>query len=1745
MSNEKIQSMESRQEPQWTRLIEELRQWPCDAPEWEVVQVQGFLDQVNIVAEEKGREREEAGRLQLQQALDLLRGNYGDILVDYFQCSDPSKWEAASCPIEWVFERAKMVDDLLAQLDRRQTLDQQVPQNYLEGHKRWTELLEAECQIRKLVEQLGQDFPTEPLDLPPMPSDDATEENDQLSPEPSSSVRDLSGTPDASEQDQKAEEGASPFEKALQKEASLEEEPQTPSLSQPGDREPAPTPPPDEKSLSLRSAQEVAVLLQVEDSDEHWESLGWSLLAEDDLAGAYWLARSLKTAGRDVPIAPELLAVLQEVGWLEDDTDSLVSDIRQIASEYAPQSTTFERLVGLAAALRPSLVAPHAGLVGWLPQKDEVNPGLGTLADAVRTFASAGYPLRAEDQQGAEGRATHEKVIKEIVEQARRFLATNRVSKLKFKRATDVLHRLVSPEGDLSLLLTPVIKNKADQIAQVRQRIIDFGGRKQIERCLHQIDHDLAGAKKRKITGDPINQLVRSVEEAVGLANDWCSLITREQVDQDKGDWWAGHVEKLRCRVQEILPDVNAELKRMQNQLQDEAALGYVLRRAIDQVTGMLGLEEQADIKGSKKKMKSGSNSLDRALSQRLLYIPEIFLDEDGHPAKEQEGDIAKYLRQSLAEERTLPRAWEMRIEGQDFRFTEVLMNALEDYEDRQRLEDRNDEELKSAQAVLKYAVDRVEGTIEKELVDGLISEEERAAFSAKLPRVEDALYFPPLSGILDDIREQLEQKLEERLEELKVQWEEMRQGLAQNIQADPTIVETSIQRAFTQRDTRVIVESLARLRAILDGKREWQDEWFARPDKLDIFKKFQEACPRIEEALSSLSSFTQLAEVIKQGQTWADMEFGELPQECQEEVAKVLHSWQQLKRLDGQESKNLKNIQVLLEYLGFRPSEGKSAVSVSVKERDLDWLYCQVDASASDLARPIPQLGSQASGGYNVVCFWKRPRAASIGGFLRELGLDNQTVVVFSFERLSEKLRCDIAARAREKQLALVVLDEILLVFLAGLDDTRLPIFLRCSLPYAALNPYTPFKAGNVPPEMYYGRDKLIRQLREESCIVFGGRQLGKSSLLRQVEREFHQPERQQFAWVEDIKLVGDVLTGEQPARLWIKLRDGFKNNSLIRATEANQPEGIIQRIKKAMDESPQLRVLVLFDEADHFLSADAKNGFQVVEGLRNLMSNTQRRFRVVFAGLHDVQRFNNIANQPLAHFGQSLLIGPLEAGPAQQLVQEPLDILGYRFADETTVLKVLSYTNYHPGLIQYFCRELVNRLQQKKYSSGPPYEVLADDVEAVYRTSDTRDVIRERLDWTLALDPRYQCIAWTMIYAQKETRDSYVRSFSAADLLELAREVWPQGFEKCDSQVFRALLEEMIGLGILVHNSENQYLLRSPNLVRLMGTIEDIEYRLLGLSEKSLPSQLRPESQHVLLDAQNRLYSPLTLTQESDLQKSGESGVTLVFGPPVMRQDVLDWALNRIGGRVIPSQELAKVEQTCRWLDAYARRPQGAEQSLAYGQLRGTGGNMARCVWHVWQMCESFNQRRRRPLKVVFIFNPAATRSWLKVDTDQLTDRENRAGLIYLRRWDEVGIQQALSQAEKMDSPEVCHEVLKATGGWPFLLDALLHRCGDDTNPRPYADTLIEETGSDLLHQLGLNDQESLVLRKIAELETFPDTDEDLEALKSLINEDIPLTLDDCRLAVEFLHRMQCLKKNNEEYRVESVLERVVRLI
>jgi len=190
----------------------------------------------------------------------------------------------------------------------------------------------------------------------------------------------------------------------------------------------------------------------------------------------------------------------------------------------------------------------------------------------------------------------------------------------------------------------------------------------------------------------------------------------------------------------------------------------------------------------------------------------------------------------------------------------------------------------------------------------------------------------------------------------------------------------------------------------------------------------------------------------------------------------------------------------------------------------------------------------------------------------------------------------------------------------------------------------------------------------------------MGKSALLRSVRRQAHNPERRQFAWVEDVKTLGDSYSNEEPSKIWSRLWDHLYSEGLVSGKMPNDDE-IIRRVEQLLKKDQTLQIILMLDEADNFLNYDASEEFRVVSQFRRLMTDSERRFKVIFAGLQHVQRFQSMPNQPLTHFGAPILVGPLEEEAAVKLVREPLVALGFEL-DDACVYRILSFTNYHPGL-------------------------------------------------------------------------------------------------------------------------------------------------------------------------------------------------------------------------------------------------------------------------------------------------------------------------------------------------------------------------------------------------------------------------------------------------------------------------------
>ena len=356
----------------------------------------------------------------------------------------------------------------------------------------------------------------------------------------------------------------------------------------------------------------------------------------------------------------------------------------------------------------------------------------------------------------------------------------------------------------------------------------------------------------------------------------------------------------------------------------------------------------------------------------------------------------------------------------------------------------------------------------------------------------------------------------------------------------------------------------------------------------------------------------------------------------------------------------------------------------------------------------------------------------------------------------LPARARTDYLIQARNGRITTLVVDSACLGYLAARDPGSFLGLQRLTLPYATFPHYTPFLAGDVPDEVFVGRDSEMEQIASPtgSLFVYGGRQLGKSALLRRVQRDFNR-RHDHVAIFIDLKARG-VGEREDASHLWPVLLEELKAAEIATARHTSpRPENVTRLIRDWLDEVPSRRLLLLLDEADLFLENESRE--RLVQGrraifpnvlpLKALMDNTGRRFKPVFAGLHQVQRLQKISNTPLAHGGTDILIGPLDQQAARRLVVRPFTALGYRFDSLDLVWRLLAFTNYQPGLVQIVCDALLRELANRRPRPGePPITVTAEDIDRVTSDPTVRKSVADRFNLTLNLEDRYLVIALTV---------------------------------------------------------------------------------------------------------------------------------------------------------------------------------------------------------------------------------------------------------------------------------------------------------------------------------------------------------------------------------------------------------------
>ena len=1384
------------------------------------------------------------------------------------------------------------------------------------------------------------------------------------------------------------------------------------------------------------------------------------------------------------------------------DLASELGDIIETAPNEPPAESTparknAEALIRFAGALVPALVAPHTGAAAWL--QSLAHEDLPDLYDFARKAAERSWAVqRAGFDPGS------------FLRRARRHmdrgdaLATLREDLAKWRAEEATLHFAYVPakkvwgalltEGPLGRLLD-AISTGADA-AQVQAELGELEDRESLRKRLNNLSAQLL-RRGQSIDQKIFKQFRRRLSRPCELAHKYLSLTPTATGRADHHQRILSDFVKL---VEDDAPDLRVELKTLQARQEEDP-----LVRAASRVASRALLQVENLVSPNPATGNLDEPDPDMVRASGLFAYPEVRIDDSGLAEGNPNEALDALLSDPVTDvEATLGR----RIDAADLASAERLLDwqaTADEMDDddierwRNRLESTREEHIHS----LKEDAETLRDDLESAYLHGQLTPDERLEVDVDLTSLEDRVKsgkiarFDRDAGILEGLRRNLEGAKRKSLETLR------KEARRQWAKQDPDRLE-KIERHIDDGDLVAANELLFRSG---DSGTRSAEEAAAASRVLDAYLATGRDALR-----DATKDWTAVVEAAKEGRRHDVLDFDQLDENDLASASGLLESWSHLRDSPrGNRARVAKAVREIFGRLGFDnvhvPLDRTAARAGPVM-----WTgELRADPLSGREQCAIAQFGSSARGRYRLlVCFDPLDATKAV----QKLGGPHadQAAIVVCAAPLPDSQHQQLVRASFEKKLPFVLLDQCLLAFLASRTNPCPASFFALSLPFSHCQAFQT-RSSFVPPEMFFGRERewgRIINFENGSCIVYGGRQLGKTALLRRVQEEFTSPVHGQFAVWIDLKAggVGDADTSDLWAVIWKHLRelDAFDESVRRPTRDSRSVETFCDALHARFNPETRGRLLILLDEADNFLQRDALNSsrstFAESSRLKALMERN-RSIKVVFAGLHNVLRTTSQSNHPLAHMGEPIRIGPFirreERQQAEDLIRVPLEACGYRFDPRRLTRSVLARANYYPSLLQIYGNAIADRLSAPS-RRGSPNELPAVDLnllDGIHRDRNFQEEVRKRFVWTLELDPRYEVIAYVLANKCHETDRLLHDGVDAASLFNEARDWWETGFGAgYDIRQFEALLEEMVELGVLRFAQERgpeapTFTLRNPNVLALLGNAPTLEEKLFALAERPAPRALAPREIRRRDEEKGPLHRPLTLEQEYEIegryeqQGAGRNEVVLVGGTEAAGAGHVLVFLGVGMGEV----ERLKASRTRDNFES------GLKSRL---QSRKAGTTLFLCDATVKNWREDWLDVARKSLDNLYsrsrfariVFTLGA--SGLMANRQVIMQREEKGDLrlVVAKPWSIDFASHVLDEDREVGhrlNPQHERTLAELAGGWPVLLEAVLQALREGTQPGRLAttvgfDELLRKHEVKLSKAFALDDEELVSVLELA---------------------------------------------------------------
>ncbi|MEU4161697.1 hypothetical protein [Actinoplanes sp. NPDC026670] len=1337
--------------------------------------------------------------------------------------------------------------------------------------------------------------------------------------------------------------------------------------------------------------------------------------------------------------ALRILALSDAVRTETSPTAGMLRSALETEQSSPPSGDLAVQLLLLAGAVRACLVTADAAsgesvlaLTRMMPQL----PALTALATTIGTASAHGWLYSPAVLAALAPIAGADNDIAATVDAAQYHRDRRRT--MEFVRANTIADLWWAPNGVIGRMLDAAAHDRRTDIETVAEELRRFAKRQYLDDLLAREDAALRASSSRPLQGQARRKLKEMAETSVAAVRDWVTAVRANQ--QAGSEPVPAHLTTLRTTVLAQWPAAEQELTgtaaEAAGMLQADAA--HACRDSLQRSVAMLNGDRPA----------GPDRGPDAVLHQDLLRCAALPLHRDGTPARTVTFDDVTIAAATGWED-----AFTARLAAEEYTTAGLIADSITDMSLARAMRDQ----LAAAAAHTRTDLIALHRAVTAETARaarlGQLDETASSTVSSllaagdvtRLPASPDNHNLGALRTHLLDVRTLLPQYLRE---------------------AQDTLHKRVDNEVPDRHDTALVTAIHDRIDA---GDLATAEEY--------LLAALHGEAPPTAEPATDLHEFLQLIDLmpagitrelittIREADSFAGLDLTVLSPTRRTAAADGLQAWVELRETRHHKVQKSALAAVLrlagIEFGPLRPLTDPPAVS-----RRAWWDLTGVRRIGDTL---VPQFGSAAGDRQRIMLCWGDADVRALFGWIAQDPGTHQPVIVLMLAPMTAGQRTDLALRcAKLSEKPVIVLDDIALTHLALRGGDQFTATARALLPFAATNPYAPEGLAALPSEMFYGRRLERSKIIDANGpnLLYGGRQLGKTALLQDAARTFERVPNQIAIYVPLPNGIGNTF---DPLALWDKVAEKLTERKILppKKDPRNPVRNVTAAVTAWLDEDPTRRMLLLIDECDGFFDADAETGFRNVTELRDLRDRHDRRFKPVFAGLHQVQRFASLPNQPLAgaHLGEQIAIGPLGPEPAYQLLFTPMETLGIRFTADDLIHRVLAYCNYQPKLLQLVGQALVASALSRRHH-GPHYEISEADLDQVIGSEDLQRRVHDTVHLTLNLDSRYKLIALVVAFAALENGADH--TLSTSTLREECQSWWPEGFAGQGADEFRSLLEEMRDLGVLTVTTGRQWRLRSTNVLRLLGTAHEIWEQLCSPQWRTTITKLSAKQARDRLDG---LISPCTDQQLSRLVSRG-STVQIVVGTPATGaervREALRHARDRSGARfeLLTPGNLAAYKTQLRGGDP------GGVHRVVLSPLLHRPDALSDSIVKAVQIPAAAGATRTVVL-VVDGTDPgildALTGPSLPVSADDVMPLR-RASAVGLRSW-----LSANDRLEPFNDPGSHPDLMTATGGWPLLLDRATRLAQELSRPRPICERLTgwlstTEGAAELVEATGL---------------------------------------------------------------------------